>query len=212
MRDTLREPLLPAELPGALGEAADPTGEARAVTGVRIMAYEGLVLRIGSNLRGNTLRYVATEAWLGRPLEEHNPAEALGWLAGEYLRGYGPARVADLAWWPGRRAHGPRRRWRRSTPSESGGGLLLPPSRRRRSRGSRRSTPRRWTCCRSGTPTRWASLRTAASGSSPTSAFGAGLQPGRRRHAARRRFPAAPARRSARSPPGVTASRATGCR
>ena len=126
VRDTLREPLLPAELPGALGEAADPTGEARVVTGVRIMAYEGLVLRIGSNLRGNTLRFVATEGWLGRPLEELDPAEALGWLAGEYLRGYGPARVADFAWWAGATRTRAKAALATLDTVDLGGGLLLP--------------------------------------------------------------------------------------
>jgi hypothetical protein len=97
---TLREPLLPRELPGVLGGEGE-ADEARIVTGVRIMTYEGLVLRVGSNLRSNILRYVATEAWLGHPLEEPDPAEALAWLAREYLRGYGPARIADFAWWAG---------------------------------------------------------------------------------------------------------------
>ena len=101
VREVLREPLLPAELPAALGGVGDMSAEARIVTGVRIMGYEGEVIRIGSNLRSSTLRYVATEAWLGHPLEAIDPDEALRWLADRYLRGYGPARAADFAWWVG---------------------------------------------------------------------------------------------------------------
>jgi len=60
--------------PGVLQEAlaADgcPPTEARIMTGVQFMAYEGLVLRVGSSLRTESLRYVATETWLGHPPEE----------------------------------------------------------------------------------------------------------------------------------------------
>ena len=37
----------------------------------------------------------------GGPFEEIDRAEALAWLAHEYLRAFGPASVADLAWWSG---------------------------------------------------------------------------------------------------------------
>jgi hypothetical protein len=67
---------------------------------VREMAYEGLLLRVASGLRGDSLRYVATEAWLGAPLDA-DPTDSLNLLAGDYLRGYGPARIADFAWWAG---------------------------------------------------------------------------------------------------------------
>jgi hypothetical protein len=126
VREALREPLLPKELPGLLGGAGDEAGEARVATGVRIMAYEGLVLRVGSGLRSNTLRYVATEAWLGQPLEEPDPAEALRWLAGEYLRGYGPTRVADFAWWAGVTQGKAKAALAGVETVDVGGGLLLP--------------------------------------------------------------------------------------
>jgi hypothetical protein len=125
VRTTLREPLLPRELPGVLGDG-DAADEARIATGVRIMAYAGLVLRVGSHLRTNTLRYVSTEGWLGRPLEDMDQAEALRWLAGEYLRGYGPARVADFAWWTGASLGKARAALAGVATVDVGDGLLLP--------------------------------------------------------------------------------------
>jgi hypothetical protein len=67
----------------------------------RVLAREGQILRLGKSLRTDQLKYVATAAWLGASLEPVDPGEALSWLATEYLRAFGPARVADLAWWAG---------------------------------------------------------------------------------------------------------------
>jgi len=67
----------------------------------RVLAREGRILRVGKSLRTDQLKYVDTEAWLGHPLEDVDPTEALAWLAGEYLRAFGPARPADFAWWAG---------------------------------------------------------------------------------------------------------------
>ncbi len=67
----------------------------------RMLAREGRILRIGASLRTDQLKYVATEAWLGHPLDAVDPGQALEWLAGEYLRAFGPARVTDFAWWAG---------------------------------------------------------------------------------------------------------------
>jgi hypothetical protein len=75
--------------------------DARLMTAVRTMSYEGLMLRLGSSLRTDSLLYVATEAWLGHRLEEADALQSLKWLAQEYLRGYGPARVKDFVWWSG---------------------------------------------------------------------------------------------------------------
>jgi hypothetical protein len=46
-------------------------------------------------------RFVATETWVPEGLDAGDPSESLAWLAGRYLRGYGPARAADFAWWAG---------------------------------------------------------------------------------------------------------------
>lgn len=107
-------------------QAAIPTS-GKLMTAVRIMCYEGLMLRVGgSSLRKGDFDYVATDAWLGKPLDQPDPDAALAWLAGEYLRGYGPARVADFAWWTGTNK-------RRATAAmatvetvDVGDGLLLP--------------------------------------------------------------------------------------
>ena len=71
------------------------------------MAFEGSLLRVGAaGLRSNSISYVATKSWA----KEHRPPfrgagglndEALQWLAGEYLRAFGPARVKDFQWWAG---------------------------------------------------------------------------------------------------------------
>lgn len=96
------------------------------MTGVRIMTYEGLVLRLGSSLRIDSLRYVATEAWLGHPLEEADPVQSLNWLAEAYLRGYGPARVEDFAWWSGVTRRRASAALSAAGVVDIGGGLLLP--------------------------------------------------------------------------------------
>jgi len=118
--DRVREPMTPP----AARQAVAMDGEV--TVGLRIMAREGLVLRVGGSLRADNPRYVATEAWLGRPLADADPEAALAWLADAYLRGYGPARVADFAWWSGV----PKRRSAAAIAANDavdlGGGLLLP--------------------------------------------------------------------------------------
>ena len=69
---------------------------------IRMLARAGEVLRISTNPpRSDRLEYVSTEAWLGAPITEVDPAEARAWLAHAYLEAFGPARVADFAWWVG---------------------------------------------------------------------------------------------------------------
>lgn len=120
------EPITSPDLQAAL-ERADPAlGAARLMTAVRMMTYEGLILRLGTSPRTDSLRYVAAESWLGQPLADADPDESLRWLAEAYLRGYGPARVADFAWWSGL----PRGRARTALAGvatvDVGAGLLLP--------------------------------------------------------------------------------------
>jgi Winged helix DNA-binding domain len=90
------DPITPKELERRLD------ADRSAVFAMRTMAREGLILRIGwdDQVRTDRLRWVATQAWLGHPLEA-DADQSLTWLAGEYLRAYGPARVADFAWWAG---------------------------------------------------------------------------------------------------------------
>ena len=55
------------------------------------------------SLTSNASRYQSRTAWLAGDTEpdDPDPADARAWLAGEYLRAFGPARVADFAWWSG---------------------------------------------------------------------------------------------------------------
>lgn len=66
---------------------------------VRTMARELLVLRIANSVRADQLAYVATEAWLGHTITPLDREFATSQLAERYLRGFGPARRQDLAWW-----------------------------------------------------------------------------------------------------------------
>jgi hypothetical protein len=88
-------PLTPAELRECLPVADDVYMVAR------ILARQGRIIRVGASLRTDQLRYVATTAWLGEPLEEIDRQTALDWLALAYVRGFGPIRPADFAWWSG---------------------------------------------------------------------------------------------------------------
>ena len=70
------------------------------------MAYEGDLLRVGvKNLRSNIISYVSARSWAGKSagggFTEVDSEKALAWLAGEYLRAFGPARLKDFQWWAG---------------------------------------------------------------------------------------------------------------
>jgi hypothetical protein len=120
MPELLRTPLTPAEAQAAFRMGAN------LMTALRVMAYEGLVLRLGGSLRTDVLRYVGTEAWLGRPLEEPGPDESVRWLAMAYLRAFGPARVRDVAWWIGCSQKRAAEALRGAETADVGGGYLLP--------------------------------------------------------------------------------------
>jgi hypothetical protein len=120
MPQILREPMTPAEAQEAFGMGAN------LMTALRVMAYEGLVLRLGGSLRTDVLRYVSTEAWLGRPLDEPDADESLRWLAMEYLRAFGPARVKDVAWWIGASQKRAAEGLKDAEVVDVGGGMLLP--------------------------------------------------------------------------------------
>jgi hypothetical protein len=125
--EAARAPLAPAELEQALADAGHELDGVSVMPMVRLAAMEGLVLRIGSSLRSDSLRYVAAEAWLGAPLADKNldPDAALRWLAAAYLQSYGPARVKDFAWWCGS-TQGRARQALEGVGADLGGGLLLP--------------------------------------------------------------------------------------
>jgi hypothetical protein len=89
--DVATEPLTLPELREAVGAEPD---ELKGVSAQ--MTRDAELVRIGArSLRSNELRYQAVE------LEPADSDEALQWLAGEYLRAFGPARQKDFAWWAG---------------------------------------------------------------------------------------------------------------
>jgi Winged helix DNA-binding domain len=90
-------PLLPRELQQVAGVHSSDVSLL-----LRTIRCEGRLLAVAEgSLRAATLRYVATASWAPGSLEAADIAAALAHLAGDYLRGYGPARVADFAWWTG---------------------------------------------------------------------------------------------------------------
>jgi hypothetical protein len=83
---------------------------------LQAMCASGKLLRTKAKTPvSNAFSYAATRVWLGHEFPEADPAESLVWLAGGYLKGYGPASVEDFAI----KAH---------DPVDMGDGLLMWPS------------------------------------------------------------------------------------
>ena len=73
-----------------LGEGIDAKGV------VAQLCRDGAMARVAAEgLRSNALKYRAVE------IEKADPDIALAWMAGEYLRAYGPIRQKDFQWWAG---------------------------------------------------------------------------------------------------------------
>jgi hypothetical protein len=84
------------------------------------MTRDGELLRIGAKgLRSNELAYVANE------LDQADADEALAWLAGEYLRAFGPIRAKDFTWWAGVTATRAKQALAAHETEELDGGLLI---------------------------------------------------------------------------------------
>ena len=84
------------------------------------MTRDAELVRLGAKgLRSNELRYVAIE------LPEADPDDALAWLAGEYLRAFGPVRPKDFQWWAGVTAGRAKRALAAHDTEELDGGLLI---------------------------------------------------------------------------------------
>ena len=69
-----------------------------------MLSLRGDLVSVGSgSMTSNASRYLSRVAWLGGEVEpdDPDPGAARTWLAGAYLRAFGPARVADFAWWSG---------------------------------------------------------------------------------------------------------------
>ncbi len=69
---------------------------------LQALCAEGKLIRVKpKTAQSNLFTYAATRVWLGREIADADPAEALAWLAGEYLKAFGPVTVDDFAWWAG---------------------------------------------------------------------------------------------------------------
>ena len=69
---------------------------------LQALCAEGKLMRVRARSPlSNQFTYAATRVWLGHELPEADRVEALTWLAGDYLKGFGPASVDDFAWWAG---------------------------------------------------------------------------------------------------------------
>ena len=121
--EQLREQILEAATePLTLPELREAVGaEPEELKGVSAqMTRDAELVRIGARgLRSNELRYQAVE------LEPADADEALAWLAGEYLRAFGPVRQKDFAWWAGVTATRAKQALAAHDIEELDGGLLI---------------------------------------------------------------------------------------
>jgi hypothetical protein len=118
--DCCQEPVTPAQLRSCAASSEDVYMVAR------VLARQGRVLRVGASLRTDQLKYVGTAAWLGHELEDVDASAAFTWLAGAYLRAFGPARVSDFAWWAGVPRRAAAAALSANKPVERGDLLVLP--------------------------------------------------------------------------------------
>ena len=121
--ETLREQILKAATePLTLPELREAVGaQAEELKGVSAqMTRDAELVRVGAKgLRSNELRYQAIE------LAEAPADEALEWLAGEYLRAFGPVRQKDFVWWAGVTAGRAKQALAAHETEELDGGLLI---------------------------------------------------------------------------------------
>jgi hypothetical protein len=92
------------------------------------LAAEGKLLYLKEKPPSNAFTYAATRVWLGHDLPDAEPADALVWLAGEYLKAFGPATVSDFAHWAGVERDDADKALRTHDPEEMDDGLLMWPS------------------------------------------------------------------------------------
>jgi len=121
--ETVREQLLKAaKEPLTQEEMREATGtDAKELKGVSAqMTRDGELVRVAAGgLRSNELRYVAVQ------VDDADADEALAWLAGEYLRAFGPVRAKDFQWWSGAGAKRAKAALAEYDTNDVGDGLLL---------------------------------------------------------------------------------------
>jgi Winged helix DNA-binding domain len=121
----LREALLAAAAEARTQQQlAEATGaEAKEVKGVSAqMTRDGELVRVGADgLRSNELRYLVAD------VPDADADEALAWLAGQYLRAFGPVRQKDFQLWAGVTAGRAKAALAQHETEELDGGLLIAP-------------------------------------------------------------------------------------
>lgn len=114
-------PMLPDEIKEAIN---DPPAKLNPI--LNAMTAAGKLMRIkAKSPLSNAFTYAATRVWLGHELPEVDPAEALVWLAGDYLKGYGPASAEDFAAWAGVEPERAAAAMAAHDPADLGDGLLM---------------------------------------------------------------------------------------
>ncbi|MEM7038670.1 MAG: crosslink repair DNA glycosylase YcaQ family protein, partial [Bacteroidota bacterium] len=94
-----------APQPAKVFKGTEPVPEDRTKMLLNWLCGVGDMLRIGAtSLRSNILSYVAWEAHLGAAFEPAEATMAREWLAGQYLKAFGPVRLKDFQWWSGLKA------------------------------------------------------------------------------------------------------------
>jgi len=99
---------------GGKQEGLEFNGEAWSVGSMLYLACVRGIACAGPE-NGNEATYVRTDAWLTRP-RELSVEEAESELLRRYLHAYGPATVADFAWWTYMKAADAREVWAREAP------------------------------------------------------------------------------------------------
>jgi winged helix DNA-binding protein len=118
------KPKTPDEIKEAI---ADPPAKLNPI--LNAMTGAGKLIRIKAKSQlSNAFSYAATRVWLGHELQDADPGEALVWLAGDYLKGYGPASAEDFAWWSGVTSEQAAAALNAHSPEDLGDGLLMWPT------------------------------------------------------------------------------------
>ena len=93
---------------------------------LQALCAEAKLIRVKpKTVQSNLFTYAAMRVWLGHELPDADPTEALAWLAGDYLKAFGPATVDDFAWWAGVPAPQAESAMRAHDPADVGDGLLM---------------------------------------------------------------------------------------
>ncbi|MEX2554241.1 MAG: winged helix DNA-binding domain-containing protein [Actinomycetota bacterium] len=93
---------------------------------LQALCAEGKLIRVKpKTVQSNLFTYAAMRVWLGHELPDADPTEALTWLAGDYIKAFGPVTVEDFAWWAGVPASQAEAAIRAHDPADLGDGLLM---------------------------------------------------------------------------------------